>query len=122
MLIVSLIQAIVGIVFFAFPTQVIIVLNLVPKFFPTLRSVTDPSEPLMLCFVATYLVAQAIYGFWWLRSKQRAIAIASVTLRGCLLLAFTLSIVRDGHTFGIYLMGTIELIAAGVWIRRGTLG
>lgn len=118
MLVISILNVIIGAILFAFPSQFVTVLNLIPKFFPTLRPVADPVDPLLLSFAAAYLLSQGAIGFWWLKAKKKDLFYASLGARGILLALFTLSIVRDGNIFGAYVLAAYELIAGIVEIRR----
>lgn len=118
MLIVSLLYTAIGIALFAFPSPFVAVLNLIPKFFPTLKMVADPVDPLLLSFATAYLLAQAGLGFWWLKVKKKDLFIASLGARGILLTLFVLAIAREGHIFGAYLLATYEVIAQVVAFRR----
>lgn len=117
MLAISILNLIIGLVLFAFPSQFVTVLNLIPKFFPTLRPVSEPVDPLLLSFAAAYLLSQAVLGFWWLKAKEKNVFYSSLATRGILLTLFVLSVVRDGNIFGTYVLAAYELIAAVVFLR-----
>lgn len=118
MLITSLLYTAIGIVLFAFPSQFVAVLNLIPKFFPSLKMVADPVDPLLLSFATAYLLGQGALGFWWLKAKKKDLFIAALGGRALLLTLFVLSIARDGHIFGAYVLATYEVVAQIVGFRR----